>query len=225
MKFYAIIVAGGTGSRMQNAVPKQFLLFDGIPLLMHTIQAFYQSQSSPEILLVLNTSQHANWNTLCEEYLFTIPHKVIEGGDERFHSVRNALLTIHGKGVVAIHDAVRPMVSPQLIDRCFETAVEKGNCVAGVTPTDSIRRITEEQKSVAFNRNEFILVQTPQTFELDLLRKSYQQPYRPDFTDDASVVEAAGFSINMIAGERQNIKITYPEDLEIAAIYRNKKSP
>jgi 2-C-methyl-D-erythritol 4-phosphate cytidylyltransferase len=224
MKLYAIIVAGGTGNRMQNSVPKQFLLLNGIPVLMHTIQAFYNSQSNPEILLVLNKAEHANWSKLCDEYLFTIPHTLIEGGDERFHSVRNALLTIKGDGIVAIHDAVRPLVSPYLIDQSYELAAEKGNCVAGIMPTDSIRKITTGEKSVAFNRNEFILVQTPQTFDLDVLRKAYQQPYKTAFTDDASVVESDGIEINMIPGERENIKITYPEDLEIAAILKHKKS-
>ena len=224
MKYYAVIVAGGSGNRMQQAVPKQFLLLDGIPVLMHTLQAFYDSQRGPEILLVLNESQHANWEALCCEYNFTIPHKVIKGGEQRFHSVKNALLSIQGEGIVAVHDAVRPLVSPQLIDTAFAIATESGNCIVGITPTDSIRKIGSGHKSVAFNRNEFILVQTPQTFNLAILRKAYEQSYKNEFTDDASVVESAGFEIKVIPGERENIKITYPEDLEIAAVFKHKKS-
>ena len=125
MKYYAIIVAGGSGNRMQNSVVKQFLLLDGIPLLMHTLQAFYQSKLKPEILLVLSQSQHANWEELCKTFHFTIPHQVIYGGEQRFHSVKNALLTIQGAGIVAVHDAVRPLVSPQLIDKSFKIAQEK----------------------------------------------------------------------------------------------------
>lgn len=224
MKYYAIIVAGGSGNRMQNSVPKQFLLLDGIPVLMHTLQAFSRSALNPEILLVLHQSQQAYWAELCKTYDFTLPHQVINGGEQRFHSVKNALLTISGEGIVAIHDAVRPLVSTQLIDKSFSIAAEKGNSVAGTTPTDSIRKLTGPDKSVAFNRNEFILVQTPQTFALDILKKAYEHPYRNEFTDDASVVEFSGIEIHMIAGERENIKITYPEDLEIATVFRNKKS-
>ena len=209
---------------MKNSVPKQFLLLDGKPILMHTLQAFFTSELKPDILLVLNQSMHADWAELCKTYYFDVPHQVINGGEQRFHSVQNAVLSIGGEGIVAIHDAVRPLVSPQLIDKSFKIAEEKGNCVAGITPTDSIRKITAELKSVAFNRNEFILVQTPQTFNLRILKKAYEQTYRNEFTDDASVVESAGFQINMTTGERENIKITYAEDLEIAAIFKHKKS-
>lgn len=224
MKYYAIIVAGGSGSRMQNSVPKQFLLLDGIPVLMHTLQAFYGSKLKPEIILVLHPSQETFWEELCNTYQFIVPHKIVNGGEQRFHSVKNAILSIVGEGIVAIHDAARPLVSTKLIDRSYMVASEKGNSVAGTMPTDSIRKLTGHDKSVAFNRNEFILVQTPQTFTLDILKKAYEQPYKNDFTDDASVVEFSGVEINMIEGERQNIKITYPEDLKIAAIFKNKKS-
>ncbi|TCD01625.1 2-C-methyl-D-erythritol 4-phosphate cytidylyltransferase [Pedobacter psychroterrae] len=224
MKYYAIIVAGGSGNRMQNSVPKQFLLLDGIPVLMHTLRAFCRSALNPEILLVLHPSQQAYWAELCKTYHFTLLHQVINGGEQRFHSVENALLTISGEGIVAIHDAVRPLVSTQLIDKSFLIAEEKGNCVAGTTPTDSIRKLTGPDKSVAFNRKEFILVQTPQTFNVNIIKNAYKQSYRDEFTDDASVVEFSGIEIHMIAGERENIKITYPEDLEIATIFLNKKS-
>lgn len=223
MKYYAILVAGGSGSRMQNTIVKQFLLLDSKPVLMHTLEAFHQCALKPEILLVLNIHQHTYWDELCNTYGCTIPHQVIKGGEQRFHSVKNGLKTIKGKGIVAIHDAVRPLVSPELILKSFEVAEEKGNCVVGITPTDSIRRIMSNQKSESINRNEVTLIQTPQTFNLDILRKSYQKPFRNEFTDDASVAEYSGFEINMIEGERENIKITYPEDLEIASIFLSKR--
>ncbi|WP_214227599.1 2-C-methyl-D-erythritol 4-phosphate cytidylyltransferase [Pedobacter sp. B4-66] len=223
MKYYAILVAGGSGSRMQNAIAKQFLLLDGKPVLMHTLEAFHQCVLNPEILIVLNIHQHTYWEELCSAYSCSIPHQVIKGGEQRFHSVKNGLKAIKGKGIVAVHDAVRPLVSPKLIEKSFQVAEEKGNSIVGITPTDSIRRILGSNKNEALNRNEVTLVQTPQTFNLDVLRKSYEKPFRNEFTDDASVAEYSGFEINMIEGERENIKITYPEDLEIASIFLRKR--
>lgn len=223
MKYYAILVAGGSGSRMQNAIAKQFLLLDGKPVLMHTLEAFHQCPLNPEIILVLNIHQHEYWEELCDTYNCSIPHQVIKGGVQRFHSVKNGLKAIKGKGIVAVHDAVRPLISPDLISRSFQLAEEKGNCIVSITPTDSIRRIIGSQKSESLNRNEVALIQTPQTFNLDILRKSYEKPFRNEFTDDASVAEYSGFEINMIEGERENIKITYPEDLEIASIFLSKR--
>ncbi|NRF40769.1 2-C-methyl-D-erythritol 4-phosphate cytidylyltransferase [Pedobacter foliorum] len=224
MKYYAILVAGGSGSRMQNSIAKQFLLLDGKPVLMHTLEAFYQCALNPEILLVLNIHQHTYWEELCSTYNFTIPHQVIKGGEQRFHSVKNGLKAIKGKGIVAVHDAVRPLVSAELISKSFQVAEELGNCVAGITPTDSIRRFLGSNKSESLNRNEVALIQTPQTFNLDVLRKAYEKPFRNEFTDDASVAEYSGFEINLIEGERQNIKITYPEDLEIASMFLSKRN-
>lgn len=223
MKYYAILVAGGSGNRMQSVIAKQFLLLDGKPVLMHTLEAFHQCVLNPEILLVLNIHQHNYWEELCSAYGCSIPHQVIKGGEQRFHSVKNGLKAIKGKGIVAVHDAVRPLVSPELIEKSFQVAGEKGNCVVGITPTDSIRRVIGSNKSESLNRNEVALIQTPQTFDLDILRKSYEKPFRNEFTDDASVAEYSGFEINMIEGERENIKITYPEDLEIASIFLRKR--
>lgn len=223
MKYYAILVAGGSGSRMQNAIAKQFLLLDGKPVLMHTLEAFHQCVLNPEILLVLNIHQHTYWEELCSTYNCSIPHQVIKGGEQRFHSVKNGLKVIKGKGIVAVHDAVRPLISPELIEKSFQVAEEKGNSVVGITPTDSIRRILGSNKNEALNRKDVVLIQTPQTFNLDVLRKSYEKPFRNEFTDDASVAEYSGFEINIIEGERENIKITYPEDLEVASIFLRKR--
>ncbi|TCC88445.1 2-C-methyl-D-erythritol 4-phosphate cytidylyltransferase [Pedobacter hiemivivus] len=227
MKYYAIIVAGGSGNRMQSAVPKQFLLLDKQPVLMHTITAFHSCALNPHILLVLNIDQHKYWEELCLKYNFTIPHQVVNGGAQRYHSVKNGLKAIKGKGIVAVHDAVRPLISVQLITKSYQVTEETGNCIIGITPTDSVRRVLENGKSEALSRDELVLIQTPQTFEIDLLRKAYQAPFRNEFTDDASVAEYAGFKINLIAGERENIKITHPEDLEIASILKRmiKRTP
>ncbi len=221
MNYYAIIVAGGSGNRMNNPLAKQFLLLNGKPVLMHTLEAFQQCSLNPEILLVLNVQQHAYWAELCHTHQCTVPHRVIEGGAQRYHSVKNGLNAIQGDGIVAIHDAVRPLITPELIEVSFKVAEEKGNAVVGINPTDSVRRIYEGG-SEALNRDQVVLIQTPQTFNLELLRKAYQRPYRDEFTDDASVVEHAGFKINLVTGARENLKITWPEDMEIAAIWLNK---
>ncbi|TDQ11124.1 2-C-methyl-D-erythritol 4-phosphate cytidylyltransferase [Pedobacter metabolipauper] len=221
MKYYAILVAGGSGNRMNTTVAKQFLLLNGRPVLMHTIEAFHQCVLNPDILLVLNIHQQGYWKELCQKYNFEVPHRIINGGAQRYHSVKNGLDAIEGNGVVAVHDAVRPLISPALILESFKVAEEKGNCIVGITPTDSIRNIAV-QPTVAISRTDLILVQTPQTFRIDVLRAAYQTPYRSEFTDDASVAEYAGYEINTIEGARENIKITYPEDLEIASILIKK---
>ncbi len=216
MKYYAIIVGGGSGKRMQNVIAKQFLLLQHKPVLMHTLSAFYSSPFKPELIVVLHPDLHKQWEELCTAYNFNIPHLLVKGGEQRFHSVRNGLMTIKGDGLVAVHDAVRPLVSAKLIANAYEIAEQDGNAVACIKPNDSIRKI-KKQESKILNREEIVLIQTPQTFEIGQLRKGYQQHYKPKFTDDASVVEAAGFKINLIEGERKNIKITYPEDLELAS--------
>ena len=215
MKYYAIIVGGGSGKRMQNSVAKQFLLLKDKPVLMHTISAFYNSIFNPQIILVLNADLHQQWEELCFKHNFNIPHLVVRGGEQRFHSVRNGLMTIKDEGIVAIHDAVRPIVSNKLITNAYEVAEQMGNAVTCIKPSDSVRKIKDKESKI-INRDELVLIQTPQTFEISQLRTAYQQHYKSKFTDDASVVEKAGFKINLIAGERNNIKITYPEDLELA---------
>ena len=216
MKYYAIIVGGGSGKRMQNVIAKQFLLLQHKPILMHTLSAFYTSTFKPELIVVLHEDLHAQWQELCLTYNFDIPHVLIKGGEQRFHSVRNGLMAIKGDGIVAVHDAVRPLVSANLIAQSYEIAEQQGNAVACIKPSDSVRKIKNEESKI-LNREEIVLIQTPQTFEIGQLRKAYQQHYKPKFTDDASVVEKAGFKINLIEGERHNLKITYPEDLELAS--------
>jgi 2-C-methyl-D-erythritol 4-phosphate cytidylyltransferase len=222
MKYYAIIVAGGKGNRMNNAVAKQFLILDGRPVLMHTLEAFHRCVLNPEIILVLNIHQQQYWEELCRIYKFDIPHKLVKGGQERFDSVKNGLKIITGNGLVAIHDAVRPLVSTTLIAQSFEMAAAQGNAIAAIQPVDSVRRKTNGPTTEAINRDELFLIQTPQTFQTGQLKKAYLQPYRNEFTDDASVVERAGFPINILPGERGNIKITYPEDMDMASFLLKK---
>jgi len=215
MKYYAIIVAGGSGKRMQNVVAKQFLILKDKPIMMHTLSAFYCSIFKPELIVVLPNDLHAQWEELCVAYNFSLPHRLVDGGEQRFHSVRNGLLTIKGEGIVAIHDAVRPLVSSNLIQKTYEAAIQAGNAITCIKPSDSVRKIKLNGSEI-LNRDEIVLIQTPQAFDINQLRKGYRQPYQSEFTDDASVVERAGFNVNLIEGERNNLKITYPEDLDLA---------
>ena len=215
---FAIIVAGGKGLRMGGEVPKQFLPIGGKPVLMHTIDAFRKALDNVRIVLVLPAEQHHYWQELCEEYNFRSPKLIAQGGETRFHSVRNglALLPDNADAVVGVHDGVRPFVSTETIRRCYAAAAE-GKAVVPVVPViETVRQILSNGKSVTKPRDEYRLVQTPQTFPLTLLRQAYQQPYIENFTDDASVVEALGKEIIMIEGNRENIKLTTPNDLSYA---------
>ena len=216
MKYYAIIVAGGSGNRMQTETPKQFLLLNNLPVLMHTIKAFHQNYYCPEIILVLAQNHLTLWQQLVIDHQFKIPHQIIQGGAERFYSVKNGLDFIQDEeAIVAVHDAVRPLTTQKTISLCFETATNNGNAIASVPSKDSIRRLSDG-KSEALDRKEIYLVQTPQTFQIAQLRKAYRQEYDTLFTDDASVVENAGYAINLVAGDEFNFKITYKEDLKLA---------
>ena len=215
---FAIIVAGGKGLRMGGEVPKQFLPIGGKPVLMHTIDAFRKALDNVRIVLVLPAEQHHYWQELCEKYNFRSPELIAQGGETRFHSVRNglALLPENANAVVGVHDGVRPFVSTETIRRCYAAAAE-GKAVVPVVPVvETVRQILSNGKSVTKPRDEYRLVQTPQTFPLALLRQAYQQPYTENFTDDASVVEALGKEIIMIEGNRENIKLTTPNDLSYA---------
>lgn len=222
MKYYAIIVAGGSGNRMQNAVAKQFLLLAGRPILMHTLDRFNECVLKPEIILVLNIHQHQYWEDLCVQYNFAVPHRLVKGGVQRFHSVNNGLKTIKGNGIVAVHDAVRPLVSSELILTSYQVAEEKGSAIAAVQPTDSVRMIQGED-TLSLKRDELYLIQTPQTFEVSLLKRAYKADYRNDFTDDSSVVEYAGNKLVVIPGSRENIKVTFAEDLDLAEFLIKKR--
>ena len=222
MKYYAIIVAGGSGSRMDSDVPKQFLQLNGRPVLMHTIDVFYSSSLVPEIIVVLSTDFHSYWEKLCLEHDFIIPHQVVNGGEHRYHSVKNGLAQVKGPAMVAIHDAVRPCVNLDVIDSAFRQAELLGNAVTAVKSRDSVRQKTESG-SLTLDRENIYLVQTPQVFNSEILNKAYEQEYRSDFTDDASVVEMSGVTIRIIDGDTRNLKITYPEDILVASTFLNYK--
>lgn len=203
---------------MLSEVPKQFMLLRGRPVLMHTIEAFDKSDYNPEIIVVLNVDFHQYWENLCLIHNFSIPHKLVKGGTQRFDSVKNGIKTIKTKAIVAIHDAVRPLLSKQLIDRTFEEAERSGNAVAAIKSRDSVRQNTGTQ-TIPLDREEIYLIQTPQTFSSEIIKKAYTQEYRNEFTDDASVAEKLGIKINLIDGETRNFKITFPEDIRLAEIY------
>jgi 2-C-methyl-D-erythritol 4-phosphate cytidylyltransferase len=220
LKYFAIIVGGGSGSRMLSEVPKQFMLLRGRPVLMHTIEAFDKSDYNPEIIVVLNVDFHQYWENLCVLHNFSVPHKLVKGGTQRFDSVKNGIKTIRTKAIVAIHDAVRPLLSKQLIDKSFEEAEQSGNAVAAIKSRDSVRQYNGTH-TISLDREEIYLIQTPQTFSSDILKKAYKQKFRNEFTDDASVAERSGIRINLIAGETRNFKITFPEDIRLAEIFLN----
>jgi len=205
---------------MKSAIPKQFLLLEGRPLLMHAIERFSSFEATMEIILVLPAEYHAHWQELCMEYSFDIIHKVVAGGEERFHSVKAGLAVVNKMAatediLVAIHDGVRPLVSHDTIWRCFADAEEFGNAVPFIEPADSVRLLAgDDSKPVA--RSEVRLIQTPQVFRGSVILNAYERDFDPSFTDDATVAEASGIKIHLTHGNRENIKITTPGDLAVA---------
>lgn len=223
MKKYAIIVAGGTGSRMATTTPKQFIKLNKKPVLMHTISRFFAFDSTIIILLVLPENQITTWKALCTQYNFDISHTIIKGGIERFFSVQNALQTItDSEGIVGIHDGVRPLVSYETIAHAYESAALNDTGIPCVNLNDSIRKL-EQEKNTAQNRADFKLIQTPQCFKIALIKKAFEQSFQPLFTDDAAVAEYAGATIHLTLGNVENIKITTPFDLQLAALLLNQE--
>lgn len=219
---FAIIVAAGTGTRMNASIPKQYMELSGLPILMHTVKAFHTYKPTTNIVLVLPEHDFLYWEELCKQYGFNIAVTLAEGGSTRFESVKNGLAKIKEEdGLVAVHDGVRPLVSQKLIQNAFATAKMHGNAIAAVGLKDSIRKM-EGDKSHAVDRDEFRLIQTPQVFDLYTLKKAYREAQSSHFTDDASLVEAFGASIQLIEGDYKNIKITTQEDLFLAACYLNE---
>lgn len=218
MKQSVIIVAGGKGERMNSAIPKQFLEIGGKLVLMHTLEAFHRYDKTLKIILVLPETQFVFWEELCRKHAFAISHQAIAGGTTRFYSVKNGLQAVEEPGLVAVHDGVRPLVSRETIERCFTAAEASGAAVPVIDLVDSIRQISGDD-SVAVDRNLFKLVQTPQVFDVELLKNAYQQEFSPAFTDDASVVEALGHKVRLVEGNRENIKITTEFDLKIVETF------
>jgi len=214
MQKYIIIVAGGQGSRFKSEIPKQFVNLNGLPVLMHTISAFFAYQNSIEIIVVLPEEQIEYWKSLCTDYQFNIKHKIVTGGSTRFYSVKNGLSQIKNDGIVGIHDGVRPLIDVETISRCYQIAEKEGNAIPMVAPVDSMRKISDNGTNSYVDRQKYCLIQTPQVFKTELILKAFKQEYNVSFTDDASVLEALiPGSIKLVEGNRQNLKITTPEDL------------
>ncbi len=214
MEEYVIIVAGGKGLRMGSDIPKQFLPVDGRPVLMRTLERFREYSPTLHIILVLPLAQQDYWQQLCKDYDFKVDYQLTDGGETRFHSVQHglALIADDADGVVGVHDGVRPFPSVEVIRRCYATAHTTGAVVPVIPVVETLRHVTEGTKP----RDEYRLVQTPQTFDIQLLKAANRQPYCDAFTDDASVVERYGHAITLVEGNRENIKITTPYDLVIA---------
>lgn len=222
---YIIIVAGGKGLRMGGEIPKQFMEIGGLPVLMHTIKRFREYSEKLNIILVLPHDQQTFWLNLCEQHHFNVAHQVVDGGETRFESSKNGLSAIPDdeEGVVGIHDGVRPFVSVDVIERCFETARDEYACIPVLPVTDTIRYVDQHGGGKNVMRSDYRVVQTPQTFDIALLKQAFQRPYQENFTDDASVVEALGCQVQMVEGNRENIKITTPFDLIIAEALLQKE--
>lgn len=229
-KEYALVVAGGKGTRIKSKVPKQFLELNGKPVLLHTLEAFYRYSEKINVILVLPEDDFQTWKSICEKYKF---HKNIilqKGGESRFQSVKNGLAKIDGdaclpdrQGLVAIHDGVRPLVSEDIIGASFRLAAVHQSAVAAVRLKESIR-MTDQDNTKAVDRSRFRLIQTPQTFQVQLIKKAYEIKEDPSLTDDASVAERAGHVISLFEGSYENIKITTSEDLIVAEALLNSKA-
>ncbi|MFN5334786.1 MAG: 2-C-methyl-D-erythritol 4-phosphate cytidylyltransferase [Bacteroidota bacterium] len=223
MKKYAVLVAGGNGTRMGSSLPKQYLYLSDQPILLHTLKTFIAAYQDIHIILVLPEAYVDYTKEIFSENNFQYPVTYVIGGETRFHSVQNGLKTISDEGIVFVHDAVRCLVSADLIRRCYDQAIEKGSAIPVVTMKDSVRMVDENNMNYAVSRNKLRLVQTPQTFQTEILLPSFECTYQESFTDEATVVEAHGQKVFLIEGEDTNIKITSPVDLLIAEAYLNNR--
>lgn len=215
---YIVIVAGGKGMRMGADIPKQFIPIGGKPVLMHTLERFFACDGELKIILVLPREQQVYWRQLCRDCAFNIPHTIVDGGETRFESSRKGLqaIPLDAAGLVGIHDGVRPFVSEAVIKRCFEAADESKAAIPVLPVTDTLRHVDRHGIGRNVLRSDYRIVQTPQVFDIRLLRKAFEQPYQDSFTDEASVVESLGYTVEMVEGNRENIKLTTPFDLTLA---------
>lgn len=214
----AIIVAGGSGSRMQSAIPKQFMDLAGRPVLYHTITAFTEAYPDMEIVLVLPEHHISYANNLLQAFDNVPAITLVKGGETRFHSVKNGLEHVKGDAVVFVHDGVRPLVSSALVRACYEAALSHGSAIPVIEMKDSIREVNGEQNK-AVDRERFRIIQTPQTFLSELILPAFELPYDPLFTDEATVVERLGHPVHLVPGEESNLKITKPLDLVMAKAF------
>lgn len=218
MQKFVVIVAGGKGLRMGSEIPKQFLVLNEWPILMHTINTFYKWNTNAKVILVLPETQKLYWENLCTKFNFNIPHQITNGGETRFHSVSNGLKLVPKNALVAIHDAVRPFVNAETIEKCFSEAEIKGNAIPFTHIPDSLRWVENGENKI-LNRDKVVKILTPQVFKSNILHLAFEQAYQDYFTDDASVIENIGEKINLVQGNPENIKITTPNDLIIAQAY------
>jgi 2-C-methyl-D-erythritol 4-phosphate cytidylyltransferase len=223
MKRYAIIVAAGTGSRMNSGLPKQFLILCGKPVLFYSLQAFFKNNFNTKIIVVLAQQEVDRWLSLCAEYKIEIPHEIVIGGATRTESVLNGLNAIKEDGIVAIHDGARPLISNEIIENCFQSAISNGSGIACVKPKDSIRIVSGEENK-AIDRDDLRLIQTPQTFTSAIIKNAFLTNGRETSTDDATIAEKAGYKIFLVEGSYLNFKITTPEDLLLAESLLSKNS-
>ena len=221
-KKIAIIVAGGTGQRMGSVVPKQFLEVESKTILLHTIDQFVAAFSDVELVIVLPATYIEEGKILLQNSNITNKVTFISGGDTRFQSVKNGLTQVNESAIVFVHDAVRCLLTPALIQRCYQQAVEKGSAIPAVSSTDTVR-LLEGGSHHVIDRENVMQIQTPQTFQSEILLKGFEQNYQPSFTDEANVVEASGTPVYLVDGEFENIKITRPLDLAIASYILAKR--
>lgn len=219
--FDVIIAAGGRGKRMNSELPKQFMAINGKPVIVHTIEKFITAIPEAHFIVAMHPDWQAHWKEIRKALPADVLIHLTDGGAERYHSIKQALTMVQDDSIVCIHDAARPMVSTELIKRCIADCVQHSTAVPAVPVTESIRQVIGD-RSVAVDRNDFLLIQTPQCFLSHVIRQSYRQPFQQVFTDDASVAEAAGFTIHITKGEYGNIKITTPEDLDLVHYRMNK---
>jgi 2-C-methyl-D-erythritol 4-phosphate cytidylyltransferase len=215
MKKFAVIVAGGTGNRMNSSIPKQFLLLNGKPVLYYTLSTFLQSYDDMQVIMVLPEAYMAAGQEIIDAFFDYSRIQITVGGNTRFHSVRNGLQLVIEEGIVFVHDAVRCLLTAALIRRCYEAALEKGTAIPVIDCKDSVRLLHDEGNE-AMQRDQVRLVQTPQTFHSKIILPAYAIEYKERFTDEATVVEAYGLKVQLVAGEENNIKITRPLDLAVA---------
>jgi 2-C-methyl-D-erythritol 4-phosphate cytidylyltransferase len=212
---WVIVVAGGSGSRMGSETPKQFLYLLGKPIILHTLEKFIEFDDSINIVVVLPKGEESRFQKIVAEHQFNHPISIVQGGTTRFHSVKNGLEKLENQGIVGIHDSVRPLVSVNTLKETYSKAKTLGNAIPVISPNDSMRWV-DSKSNRSIDRGSLRIIQTPQCFKADLIKEAFNTEYQEAFTDDASVFEHAGYQINLVDGNRENIKLTTPEDLKIA---------
>jgi 2-C-methyl-D-erythritol 4-phosphate cytidylyltransferase len=218
-----IIVAGGIGRRMGSHIPKQFLLLKGLPVILHSVKPFIEFDPKINVIIVLPKEHISTWQAVCKKFHFHVEHKIVVGGETRYQSVKNGLQIVNNSDFIAVHDSVRPLITKEFVNNCFESAFKNGNAIPCVDIDETVREI-HLKGNKQLDRSVIKLIQTPQVFKTKELKEAYKLPFLQKFTDDASVVEAAGVKINLINGLKQNIKITTEIDLKIAECFLiNKK--